>query len=197
MKKRIVAYMLCASMAMIGLTACGEEKTKVESKETTQVTAQSTDSVDASTTEETSNAAAVPTQAAGGYVFSYNQVEMEPDADAQVIVDALGEPLTYFEAKSCAFEGLDKIYTYSSFQIETYPAGDKDMISMIVLMDDLVTTKEGAYIGMNVSDVTEIYGDQEVVDGILVYPLGNMKLKFVIENDSVLSIEYDSNATDL
>ncbi len=197
MKKRFVAYMLCVSMTMFGLTACGDEKAKVESKETTQITTQSTDSIEASITEEAANDAIVTTQAAGGYVFSYNQVEIEPDADAQAIVDALGEPMSYYEAKSCAFEGLDKIYTYSSFQIETYPAKDKDLISMIILMDDLVTTKEGAYIGMNASEVTKIYGEQDIVDGTLIYSMGNMKLKFVLDNETVVSIEYDSNATDL
>ena len=47
-------------------------------------------------------------------------------ADASKVVDELGEADDYFESESCAFEGLDKVYTYPGFKLNTYPVDDKD-----------------------------------------------------------------------
>ena len=82
-----------------------------------------------------------------GYAFISKDVVIEMDEEAAPIIEALGEPLSYFEAASCAFEGLDKIYTYSGFEINTYPGKDKDYISSVILKDDSVTTVEGVAIG--------------------------------------------------
>ena len=63
-------------------------------------------------------------QAAGAYVFTTGDgVTVSVDEDmAQVLTD-LGEAQSYFEAESCAFEGLDKTYTYPGFVITTRPDG--------------------------------------------------------------------------
>ena len=54
----------------------------------------------------------------------------------------LGEPMHYFEAPSCAFEGMDKIYSYSGFEFTTYTKDNVDYIASIVFLDDTVTTRE-------------------------------------------------------
>lgn len=107
--------------------------------------------------------------------------------------EKLGEPAQYYEAKSCAFEGLDKIYTYPHFEINTYPVQEKDYISSIVLLDDLCTTKEGAYIGMGFSSLKEIYGEPMEQNGFFCYEKDGMLLKFVIEEDQIRSISYEKN----
>lgn len=127
-----------------------------------------------------------------GYVFIYNGTSVEIDADAAPVVNTLGEPLSYFEAASCAFEGLDKIYTYSGFELNTYPVGDKDHISAIVFRDDSVSTAEGVCIGDSLEKVQQAYGTDGVEEnGMLVYEKDGMKLCFILKED-VVSIEYRS-----
>ena len=40
------------------------------------------------------------------------------NTDVAPVIEALGEPLHYFESESCAFKGLNK-YTYGGFEIST------------------------------------------------------------------------------
>lgn len=135
--------------------------------------------------------------AAKGYVFSYNGVTISVDGDMASVLEALGEPANYYEAASCAFEGLDKTYTYGSFVIETYPQGDKDLISVIRLTDDAVSTPENIYIGSTRENVTKAYGTDYTEQGsMLVYEKGGMKLSILVENDTVTSIQYFSTVLD-
>lgn len=127
-----------------------------------------------------------------GYVFpaasGYSVAISDNMAD---VLNVLGEANSYFQAESCAFEGLDKTYTYSGFIITTRPDGDQDLVQSIQLTDDSVTTKEGVYIGSSASDVTAAYGDSDsVVETLLTYTIGETTLNFVLENGVVISIEY-------
>lgn len=134
-------------------------------------------------------------QAAGkGYLFTAKGVTVAVDAEAGPITEQLGEPLSYFESKSCAFEGLDKSYTYSGFELDTYPKDDKDYVSAVVLTDDSVATPEGVAIGDSLERVKEVYpGEGEEVCGMLKYEKDGMTLIFVIQEDEVVSIEYRTN----
>ena len=139
--------------------------------------------------------ASIQTLSKGGYEFSANSVTMTPDMDFAPVLEALGEPQHYYEVKSCAFEGMDKIYTYPSFEITTYPDGSIDRISYINLKDDTVTTAEGVYLSMSKDKVIEIYGDSYTEDaGVMVYEKGGMELKFIFDADSLTSIEYATEA---
>ena len=108
--------------------------------------------------------------------------------------EALGEPASYYEAASCAFEGLDKIYTYSGFELQTYPTDGKDFVSLVVLKDDSVATPEGVALGNTKAKVEERYGTDYQEDGaLLTYQKGGMKLCFILDGDQVVSIEYRSD----
>lgn len=131
-----------------------------------------------------------------GYVFSTGGTVIEIDADAAPILDALGKELSYYEAASCAFEGLDKMYTYSGFEIDTYPTGDKDYVSTIILKDDSVATMEGVSIGDSKEKLVEAYGEGSQEGNMIVYEKGGMKLCFILENDEIKSIEYRSKVLD-
>ena len=113
--------------------------------------------------------------------------------DMAIVAEQLGEPNSYFEAASCAFEGLDKIYTYASFEIETYPQDTADCIKSIVLKDDTVSTVEGVSIGDSEDKVRETYGvPSEESTGRLVYQKEKTNLVFVVNSGVVISIEYAS-----
>ena len=131
-------------------------------------------------------------QAAGAYVFTTGDgVTVSVDEDmAQVLTD-LGEAQSYFEAESCAFEGLDKTYTYPGFVITTRPDGENDYVNSIRLTDDSVSTAEGVYIGSSEADVKAAYGEDDGADqGMLSYTAGGVSLNFILEDGAVISIEY-------
>ena len=131
-------------------------------------------------------------QAAGAYVFTTGDgVTVSVDEDmAQVLTD-LGEAQSYFEAESCAFEGLDKTYTYPGFVITTRPDGENDYVNSIRLTDDSVSTVEGVYIGSSEADVKAAYGEDGGADqGMLSYTAGGVSLNFILEGGAVISIEY-------
>ena len=132
-----------------------------------------------------------------GYVFTYHDVVIEINAEAEQVLEQLGEANSYFEAASCAFNGLDKMYTYSSFELDTYPVDDKDYVSMILFKDDSITTAEGVSIGDSMEKIVEIYGGDPVKgNGMSVYEKEGMKLCFIIEDGNVSSIEYQTTVLD-
>ena len=102
----------------------------------------------------------------------------------------LGDPLSYFESASCAFDGLDKQYTYSGFEITTRPEEDGDYVNSILLTDDSAATAEGVYIGCTPEQVSAAYGEGEETAGGLKYTRGDTALSFIIEDGKVVSIEY-------
>lgn len=129
-----------------------------------------------------------------GYTFQYNNTTISVDSNMKSVLEKLGEPASYFEYASCAFDGLDKIYTYSNFEIDTYPKDNEDLISAIILKSDVVTTAEGISVGATKDKLIETYGDQyKDENGMLSYSKDNMKLSFIIENNVVTSIQYLSN----
>lgn len=132
-----------------------------------------------------------------GYVFTYNDVVIEMDEEADPVIEKLGEANTYFEAPSCAFEGIDKMYGYNSFEVDTYPLEGKDYISSVIFKDDTITTSEGVGIGDTADKVEEIYGEEGISEnGMLVFAKDGMKLCFIMQDEAVISVEYRSTVLD-
>lgn len=126
-----------------------------------------------------------------GYAFGYNDVSIFMNTDVAPVIDALGESIHYFEAESCAFKGLDKTYTYSGFEITTYPLDGKDYISAIDLMDDTVSTPEGVYLGATVDDMVAAYGeDYTESSGSYTYTKDDSKIQFITMEDEIIAITY-------
>ena len=126
-----------------------------------------------------------------GYIYTANGVDVAVKASMEPIVAAWGEPDKYFESESCAFQGMDKVYTYGSVVISTYPENDKDYVLTIELKDDTITTAEGIYIGSSKADVTATYGAAtQETDVALVYDKGDCQLSFFFEEDHVTNITY-------
>lgn len=126
------------------------------------------------------------------FVFTYNGVEIKMHAPAEPIVTALGDPKTYTEEASCAFEGLDKTYYYGSFYLDTYPDGDKDFVYGFWFADDSVTTEEGIYIGCTQAQVEAAYGaDSYNGTNAYIVTRGNGKLTVILEAGVVSSIQYE------
>lgn len=125
------------------------------------------------------------------YVFDYNGAEVAVNAEMAPLAAALGQPTDYFESESCAFQGLDKVYTYGSVIIRTYPEDGKDYVLSVQLRDDAVSTREGVRIGASRADVTAVYGEPaEQSDGALRYTDGGCTLTFILSDGRVTDITY-------
>lgn len=172
MKKRLFCILLALSMAA-ALAACGGGSGDPKGQNT--------------------EGQALPTQGAGGYAFAVSKANgytVAVNDNMADVLAALGEPLSFFEAASCAFEGMDKTYTYSGFVITTRPDGDQDYVNSIRLTDDSVATPEGVYIGCPADDVTAAYGEGSRTETVISYTKGDSAMNFVLEDGKVISIEY-------
>ncbi len=128
------------------------------------------------------------------YAFTVNGVTITADAEVAPIVKALGEPLQYDESPSCAFEGLDKIYTYAGFDIQTYQKEGVDYVYCVYFTDDTVATAEGIAIGSTLAAVDAAYGDAYTpYQTGRQYVRGGMALDIFFKNDTVSQIWYRSN----
>lgn len=191
MKKWMSVLLTVFTLAV--MTGCGSSEKVIEKEQT----GASQETVKENSEEVKESDTAKEEASVKGYVFKQQDVVIEIDAEAAAIIDALGEPISYFEAASCAFEGLDKMYTYNSFQLDTYPMNDVDYVSSIVFKDDSIATAEGVSIGETRAKVEDVYGtDYEENGSMLVYHKDGMKLCFILEGDSVASIEYVSTVLD-
>lgn len=194
MRKRAAVLILSAALLLAG---CGNDAKVIEGEVKTSGGENSEETAQAGGEETPEEAAAGQEAAHKGYVFIYNDIVMEMDAEASAVLEQLGEANSYFEAPSCAFEGIDKMYTYGSFELDTYPTGDKDYISAVIFKDDTITTPEGVGIGDSREKLTEAYGDGGAEEaGMIVYRKDDMKLCFIIQDDSIASIEYRSTVLD-
>lgn len=186
--KKIFTIILAFAM-VASLCACGKT-TKTIGGDVNNLT----------TSKDTGSSAKTQTAKQGAtedyYFFEYKQTAIYPDQDVKEVVAALGEPSSYFEAPSCAFDGIEKTYTYSGFEISTYIDGDIDRIAAIVLTNDLVGTKEGVFIGEDASKIEKTYSTAtETSDRMYKYDKGGKELLFIVEGGKIVSIEYLSITT--
>lgn len=194
MKMKIVT--ICLVMAMV-LAGCGGNDTKVIEGEVQAVTAEKGTVDNVSDDAKQEQESEKETVSYKGYAYICNDVVIEMDADAAPIIDALGEADSYFESPSCAFQGIDKTYTYGSIEIDTYPTDEKDYVSAVVFKDDSVVTMEGIGIGDTLEKVREVYGSEGSGEGgMVVYEKDAMKLCFIIQDNVVAAIEYRSTVLD-
>lgn len=185
MKKKLVTSILLVMVCM--LSACGES----DQKDTTKINTQQENQSNVSKQTEANSIEFA------GYVFQagsadeVEKVDVVIDAEAESILNDLGEAESVYESPSCAFGDLDIIYTYDGFEVDTYSIEGVEYISAVILLDDTVETPEGICIGDEVSKVMDIYGKPAKNDATLLeYRKDHMKLSFIIQDEMVLSIEY-------
>ena len=125
------------------------------------------------------------------WIFQYQSCPLPMNAKFAPLLEVLGEPENYFEAASCAFDGLDKTYTYSGMEIITYPDEDVDYISSIRLLDNSVSTPEGITIGSSQEDVVAAYGTEFSESGTQYsYEDGDTLLNILFQDGVAVSVEY-------
>ena len=186
--KKMICLLIAAVLAAGMLTACGsgDNSGKKDDQTTTAAAAAAADTTQA--VDETAQAQDAQTDR---FTFTYKGTPISMKAEAAPICEALGDAKSYTEATSCAFDGLDKNYTFTSFIMTTYPDGDKDRVNSLTLLDDTVSTADKISIGDSKEKVEEVYG-ADSFNGVNAYILteGDAQLTVIIDGDKVSSIQY-------
>lgn len=130
---------------------------------------------------------------AKAFCFSYQDTEIAMKAPAEPVTAALGEPRSYTETASCAFEGLDKTYFYGSFYMTTYPENGNDFVYRVWFADDSAATDEGIHIGSTRAEVEAAYGAENFNSAnACVLIRGESKLIIALDGDAVRSVQYEA-----
>ena len=122
------------------------------------------------------------------FFFKMGDVIVDMDQDIEYVITNVGEPLGRFEAPSCAFDGMDIIFSYPGIQIYTYPAGAGNYIHTIGFFDDSVRTAEGGIrLGSRIQNVFDVYGeDYSYETGMYRFTRGLTVLEFLVDEDDIV-----------
>ncbi len=173
MKKKSLVLLTAMTMAF-ALTACGG----------------SDKAADGTTAAP---AAQEGTQTGSGYSFKSGSTTIAMNVPAADILSALGEPSDKYEAESCAFQGMDRTYTYPGYTVDTYENNGVETILHVTFQDDTVSTPEGLAIGQNVDKAKELYGDAGEDNGSsITYTKDGTKLIVFYENGTISQIQYEA-----
>lgn len=143
-------------------------------------------------TEENQNTVQETENTEDVYVFEDNGKQIPLGAEYSSL--NLGDAKDYYEVQSCAFDGMDKIYTFDNYEVHTYPENGTDKVLSVYFLDDQVSTTEGVKIGDSLDKMTQTYGtDYEQLDTQYTYTKGLTQLIFIVEDGSITSIEYNYN----
>ncbi len=190
MKKYMRGISALLVVSMLSLTGCGSS-----GETTTAATEAGTDAAvtTAAATEQegtTGQATEDTDKDSQVWYFQKGDVRIEMMAPSDPIIEALGEYKSSYEAPSCAFDGMDLVYTYAGFEVLSYDQNGTRLITGVVLRDDTVGTPEGIYIGSDIASVEKVYG--EVAEGAnnLILTRGNTDLLLIFKDGVVSSIQY-------
>jgi|GEM_PF-454271 len=143
-------------------------------------------------TTQNNNVATGGSFAADDISITYNDTVLKPNTlyDETMI----SEEYEYYEAQSCGFDGLDKIYTYNTIEIYTYPQGSQDYILEILLLENGKTDK-GITNGSTKDEIIAAYGEATTATpDKLSYDADDMSLIFALSsNQKVEEIRYVYN----
>lgn len=148
-------------------------------------------SAPAASVQETAPAASSTPVVHTGYCFQTGGTVIGMNQDVSTFLGSLGSYTNYAESKSCAFKGLDKIYSYAGFDLYTYPVDGVDYVNSIYLSDGTVSTQEGIHIGSTLDDMLAAYGDGYTEEyGVYQYAKDKSTLSFIVTDNVIEAIEY-------
>lgn len=194
--KKWLTMLLVATMTM--LAACGQNGEEDIKSNTTSIEKGNKEKENKASTEEIKESKEAKTtiekvveETEVAYYLPYGETKIHLTDPAEEIFAVLGEPIHFFEADSCAFQGKDRVYNYPGLEIQTYEYEGKEYILSMMFIDDTVETKEGIYLGISKEEMLAIYGEGFVQQlDLYMYRHMHTELAILIEDDVVASIEY-------
>lgn len=193
-----------AILTLLGmLTACGNEEVQTEAVAET--------STEIAATEETEVATEIMTEALTEAATEIETTTVQTEATTQEAVIeeesrglsiavngkavclnddisalALGEATDYYEAPSCNYDGLDKVFTYNEVSVYTYPKDGKDLVNEVEVNAAGILYENSLGIGSAEADVKALLGEPSAIEGDTYrYAFDNSYLYFYFEDNSV------------
>jgi hypothetical protein len=210
--KKLTSTLLALALIVTttALTACGDnnngnggDNTGDNTGNTTSATATSDDNGNAPPANgNDSNNGNTLAGAVNGYTQPFRGHNIVLGSNIVDVLAALGEPAPMeFKEESCAFLGYDYIYRFPNIEISTFsPNGEDNHVLGIKLLDDSITTGNGAYIGMSEAEIADLYGTPTELGGAAnerhFYEKDGMSLEFLFDNGAVDEIFYLYDATE-
>ena len=127
-----------------------------------------------------------------GFVFTFGGKEICRGMSGADAVAILGEYENKTESPSCAFDGTETAYYYSSVQLTTYTdKSQPEKVLSIYLQDDSVSTGEKISVGDAKDKVMSTYGaPADESENGATFEKNGTKLSFVFRDGAVSSILY-------
>ncbi|MBE6661047.1 MAG: hypothetical protein E7605_06545 [Ruminococcaceae bacterium] len=134
--------------------------------------------------------APAPADETSALLLSYRGVELTVGMAADEAIARLGDDYTVTEAESCAGQGMDRMYTYSSMRLYVFaPVEGEAVVSSVSYTDDGAQTAQGLRIGSTSSDVIAALGEaDEADDARLIYRGKGCVLTFGLRDGVVVSV---------
>ena len=135
----------------------------------------------------------VKDQSSSVYEVEYKGVNITPGQKFDET--AISEEYSLSEIQSCAFEGNDKVYTYSGVEIIVAEVDGVDTVYSVYFLDTETETAEGVKGADSKDAMINAYGEdyESTVENSYAYTRGDVILSFIVENDTITSIEYTLN----
>ena len=137
---------------------------------------------------EASDSEALPE---GKYRFAYNGFEIVPGAKVETAITAFGDDYDRTEVASCAYQGVDIVYTYPGFTLYAYTDAGVEYINVIEVTNTLIDCG-GISVGDSFKKAKEIYGEPTVGDDFgALYHDGKTELQISTDGvDTIVAIVY-------
>lgn len=101
------------------------------------------------------------------FIIKVNNVEIKMGEDLNVYMKDLGEPDDLIQARSCNYDGDDKVYTYGDVILYTYTDGKSDILYSAEITGE-TSTLSGIKVGSTKQEVITAYGKNYVDDGMYI-----------------------------
>ena len=133
-----------------------------------------------------------PEKTEKSFKVTYQGIDITPGTEFKK--DSIDEKPGYTELPSCAFDDVDKVYTYAGVEITASMLNGKETIYSVLFISEDVKTPEGISLGDEADLLYEKYGEPDDTFGFeCSYLAGKIILSIMVENDVITSIEYIYN----
>lgn len=125
------------------------------------------------------------------YYYQYEDHRIFLGQKIEEAVMVLGDTYEYFEAPSCAAQGMDMFYYYQNLTVRANEIEGEKVVTEISFKNDTVATPEGIRISSSYADVIGKYGSEYRRNGTAIeYIMGNVMLMFDMKDGKVAAIVY-------
>lgn len=169
---------------LISLCACGSNNNTAPQQAIIRVTEPT-----AASEEQPEEVTAEPEEEVSFSTFTIDGKEIELGGALDLSI--LPEVNSVYEVPSCAIEGTDLVHSFTDYEITAYDDGTKQIIYSVYFLTPDIATTEGLSLGDPFDKMISLYGENYEENGTAcIYSCNGMTLNILIQNGTVISIEY-------